>query len=118
MKKLITLLLAALTCLSLSACAPMDLDKAEAKMEKAGYTVVVDKTLSGLLNKDIVGTLVATKSGDLLTATLFEDMEAAKEYYDDLVDKNKDKEDQVVKKSGKWVFVGTEDAIEDFLKLF
>lgn len=118
MKKLITFMLAAMTCVSLTACAPADLDKAEAKMEKAGYMVVVDDTISGLLNKSIVGTVVATKSGDILTATLFEDVKSAKEYYEDLVDKDKDKEDQVVKRSGKWVFVGTEDAIEDFMKLF
>lgn len=118
MKKLITFMLAALTCISLTACAPADLDKAEAKMEKAGYTVIVEDTLSGLFNKSIVGTIVATKSGDALTATLFEDIESAKEYHEKLVDQNKDKEDQVVKRSGKWVFVGTEDAIEDFTKLF
>ncbi len=118
MKKLLSVLLAALTCLFLVACAPADLDKAEEKMEKAGYNVVVDETFSGLFDDDVVGSIIATKAGDFLTATLFEDAKSAKEYYDKVKDEDADKEDQIVKKSGKWVFVGTEDAVEDFTKIF
>ena len=45
---------------------------------------------------------------------LFESASAAKDYYE----KHKDEaeEDQVMKQSGKWVYAGTEDAVEAFTK--
>jgi hypothetical protein len=51
---------------------------------------------------------------DMLTAVLFESSSAAKDYYE----KHKDEaeEDQVIKQSGKWVYAGTEDAVEAFTK--
>ena len=118
-KKLIGVLLAVLMCFSLTACAPMSVESAEKKMEKAGYTVkVIDGTLAEIVAEDAEAQLVAMKSGDILTAVLFEEADDANAYYKKLVDDEKDKEDQIVKKSGKWVYVGTEDAIEDFTKLF
>ena len=119
MKKMITFVLAALTCLCFTACAPMDVDKAEEKMEKAGYKVtVVDGTLAEIIDENAEASLTAIKSGDMLTAVLFKDFKSANEYYKKAMDEDKEKGDQVVKKNGKWVFVGTEDAIEDFTKLF
>lgn len=119
MKKLLSVLLAALTCLFLVACAPANIDKAEDKMEKAGYKVtVIDGAAAEFIAENAEAQLIAIKSGDILTAVLFEDAKSAKDYYDKVKDEDADKEDQVVKKSGKWVFSGTEDAVEDFTKLF
>ena len=39
MKKILAVLLAGLMCLFMVACAPADMERAEAKMERAGYTV-------------------------------------------------------------------------------
>jgi hypothetical protein len=84
-----------------------------------GYKVtVVDGTLAEIIDENAEASLTAIKSGDMLTAVLFKDFKSANEYYKKAMDEDKEKEDQVVKKNGKWVFVGTEDAIEDFTKLF
>ena len=114
MKKFLAGLLMAITCFAMVACAPMSVEKAESKMEDAGYTVVAysgDDDAEGL-----VGGIVATKMEglldiDTLTALYFSSMGEAKDYYDEL-----DNDD--AKWQGKWVFWGSEDAMEDFTKLF
>ena len=115
MKKILTAfvtLMMSIACCVLAACAPMNIEKAEDKMKDAGYTVVAyEQDAEGL-----VGGIMATKVEglldiDTLTALYFSSIGEAKDFYDEL-----DNED--AKWQGKWVFWGSEDAMEDFTKLF
>ena len=110
MKKLLHAVLVAMACLSFVACVPSNMDKAEEKMKKEGYTVLAytDDKAEGL-----VGAFTATKMEGLLnvdnvTALLFDSKDAAKEYYENYGNKANAIQD------GKWVYWGTEDGIEDF----
>jgi ABC-type oligopeptide transport system substrate-binding subunit len=118
MKKFLCGLLTALTCLMLVACAPSNLEKAEEKLEAAGYAVKsYDIDAEGY-----VGGVVATKGGSLgnivgglldgnmFTATLFETKEAATKYFNEL------NEDTKAVQDGKWVYWGSEEAVKAFLK--
>ena len=121
MKKLLSVLLAALTCLFLVACAPADLDKAEEKLEKAGYDniTVIEGQFAEALKENSVGQITVIDKKGMMVAVLFEDAASAKDYYEDLKEEDDDKDDDdVVKKSGKWVVAGNEDIVKDFLKLF
>ena len=111
MKKFISALLAALVCISMclfAACTPSNVEQAEDKMEEAGYFVIAysNKDAEGL-----VGGLVATKITETITAAYFETSDNAKEFYETL----KLKETSVVQ-DGKWVYWGSEGAVEDFTK--
>ena len=110
MKKFICVFLAALTCLFLFACTPSSVEKAEDKMEKAGYTVIAysDKEAEGL-----IGGFNATKAEGLfdvdnIMAFFFETKDDAKKFAE--------KSGDDVKQDGKWVYWGTEDAIKAFTK--
>lgn len=110
MKKILCAVLAAIACLAMVACVPSSMDKAEEKMKAEGYTVIAytDDEAEGL-----VGAFSATKMEGLLnvdniTALLFDSSKSAKAYYDGLKNKSNATQD------GKWVYWGTEDAIEDF----
>ena len=111
MKKILCALLAAVSCLGFAACVPMTMDQAEEKMKKEGYTVIAytdDEEAEGL-----VGGFNATKMEgildiDNLTALYFSSIKEAKAYYEDLNQTN-------AIQDGKWVYWGTEDAIEDFI---
>jgi len=120
MKKIIVALMAALMCVAFAACAPANVEKAQAKMEKAEYSVAVwgEEAAEFAYGEDAEDALVATKGGVMngkaVTAVLFETSKAAKEYYNDA--KEDAGEDVTVKKSGKWVVMGDEDAVKAFLK--
>lgn len=125
MKKLMLVLLAALMCLCMVACAPADIEKAEAKMKDAGYkvTVVSEEATEFLVGKEAVGSLNATKTEGgwtnlsvyTINAILFESSEAAKKYYEQT--KTEDVEEgQAYKLSGCWVISGSEVAVKAFLK--
>ena len=105
MKKLICALLATLACLTLFACAPSNVEKAKAKMEDAGYIVVgkEDEKAEGL-----VGAFAATKITENIVAFLFESTADAKAYAEKMGSK--------AVQDGKWVYYGTEGAIEAFTK--
>jgi hypothetical protein len=94
------------------------LEKAEEKLEAAGYAVKsYDIDAEGY-----VGGVVATKGGSLgnivgglldgnmFTATLFETKEAATKYFNEL------NEDTKAVQDGKWVYWGSEEAVKAFLK--
>lgn len=118
MKKFLVGLLAALACFAMVACVPGDLAKAEAKMEKAEYSVTVSEGDAAqlLYGEECAGFMVATKtegSGLLntkvytVTAILFETNAAAKAYAEGKDD---------VEVSGKWVYSGSEEAVKAFTK--
>ena len=125
MKKLIMVLLAALMCLCMAACAPADMEKAKAKMEEAGYsvTVVSEDTTELLVGEEAVGSLNASKTEGGITnlkvytmnAILFESAQAAKAYYNETKTEEVE-EGQVYKVSGCWVISGSEVAAKAFLK--
>ena len=108
-KIIATTALSVLACATLFACVPSNIEKAEKKMKKEGYKIT--ELPETFLSPDgFENGFVATKIGsftekDGLTVILFDDKDSAKKYYEDL--------NQGVQK-GKWVYYGTEDAIEDF----
>lgn len=110
MKKVILAILAMVSCLAFVACVPSNVEKAKEKMKKEGYAVVAEEKED---TEGLVGGFSATKSegfGDVdnITAFLFSSKSEAKEFYEDLGDKSRAFQD------GKWVYWGTEDAIDDF----
>jgi hypothetical protein len=111
MKKIISLILVALvtvTCFAFTACTPFNIDKATAKMKEEGYTVI-DYPID---SEGFVGGIYATKAGnwelDMIHAVLFDSVKSAKDYYENKADKS-----SAIQK-GRWVYWGTEDAIDDF----
>ena len=114
MKKALKWIALALTALSMSvmltACAPSSIEKGKSKMVEAGYDVG-DTFLDGLVDGCLGGFYASEGllSEDKMTAYLFESKDAAKAYFEKLGN------DKAVLK-GKWVLVGSEDAIEDFLE--
>ena len=110
LKKVICAVAAAMTCLFLIACTPTSVSKAKEKMREEGYTV---SAYSADDAEDVEGGFVAMKSGgilnvDTITAVLFKSTKAAKKFMEESGDKLNAIRD------GKWVYWGTEDAIEDF----
>ena len=110
LKKVICAVAAAMSCLFLFACTPTSVSKAKEKMREEGYTV---STYSAEDAEDVKGGFVAMKSGgildvDTITAVLFDSTKAAKKFMKESGDKLNAIRD------GKWVYWGTEDAIEDF----
>ena len=96
------------------ACAPSNYEKAVAKMEEAGYTVV--GTQYSATDSGAVATLTATNASlksalngtaKTVVATLYESSKQAKAAA-------ADNSDAVV--SGKWVLTGDADAIKAFKK--
>lgn len=128
MKKFLLAIVAAIMCIGMAACAPANIEKAETKMKDAGYKVETTTdadAVKALTGEGAVGMIVAIKgefslttgiSGGMVTAVLFESSSAAKEYYNKVKDEEAEDEDQIAKQDGKWVYVGTESAIEDFTK--
>ena len=126
MKKFLVGLMTVLFCLCLAACAPANIEKAQEKLKDAGYTIITmsEEAVPGVDGS--VGSITATKSDslmgaisgdiDMIVAVLFESTSDAKEYYEAHKDDEKEDEEQIMKQDGKWVYVGTEDAIEDFTK--
>ena len=106
MKKFICALLATIACLAFVACTPGSVDKAQAKMEKAGYKVAAyDKETEGA-----VGGFIASKGlTDTITAVLFDNKDDAKEFAETM---------SAFKavQDGKWVYFGSESAVEAFTK--
>ena len=128
MKKFLVAILAAITCISFAACAPSNIDKAKEKMEEAGYKVETTTdaaTVEAIAGEGAVGMIYAVEvsvslttgvDGGMISAVLFDSKSAAKDYYEKVKDEEAEDEDQIVKQDGKWVYAGTESAIEDFTK--
>lgn len=105
----IAAVLAGLSVISLVACAPRTVEKANEKMRLEGYTVI--KTTENA--QGFVDGISAEKTDDgqieKLVALLFDSKKNAKAYYESV------KNSTNALLDGKWVYYGTEDGIDDFL---
>ncbi|MBQ8319705.1 MAG: hypothetical protein IJX81_02390 [Clostridia bacterium] len=113
MKRFLCGILAALACFCLVACTPSSIDDAKSKMQEAGYTV---EAYSNEEAEGKIGGFIATKSTGLLssesiTASLFDTKENATAYYEKVKVIHSD-----ITQDGKWVYWGSEAAVEAFTK--
>ena len=111
--KLSSLFVMLFALVALCGCAPKDVDAAKEKMEEAGYLGVGYQGEG----EGLVGAFMATKAtglleGETLIATLYDSKSAAKDALEEAQGDAKD--DQVAKQIGKWIVIGTEQAIKDF----
>lgn len=128
MKKTIIKLLA-LTLVVVMACAMLvscggpnaDPEKAKEALEDAGYTVVLN-TGSGLISGAMLpdkleASLVAYKNGEYIAISYYKDAKDVNEAWDDAQEEAEKLEDKyegiVCKKSGKMIYIGTEQAVKD-----
>ena len=111
LKSICIALVAVVTGFAITACKPSNIEKAEAKMEKAGYTVLAYDSVSA---DGFVGGFIAMdiKGGESILAILFESKEEAEKY----AELNKKTEYGEAKVEGKWFYAGSEGAIEAFKK--
>ena len=114
MKKLIkwiSLALAAASCAMFAACTPFSLEKAKERMAKEGYKVDM---IEELLPDNCVGGISAVDSDlDTMKAYLFETADDAKAFLNSTAVKIAFPISTPIQ-DGKWVYGGSEDAIEDF----
>lgn len=115
--KILISVVAVLMCaVMLIACVPQSVEKAQKKMEEAGYVVV--SSSDDDKEEGVVGSFIATKTTniiniDVVTAVWYSSTKEAKEAYEEYKGEEED-EDTVVKRSGKCVYFGTEQAVKDF----
>lgn len=129
MKKIAKILsvamLVVMTALVMTACVPGSAEKAQKKLEKAGYEVEiyteaddVGKEMLGFVHEDAVEMLMAGKDNNSVAVVWFDNKDAAKEMYDKTYNELKDEIDEgvdvVVKIKGKVVYYGTKQAVKDF----
>ena len=123
--KLSSLAIVLMALLTLTACAPKA-DKAEEKMEKAGYFSIDAKAIVGTETSKYENFFVFAKGdnainaaanmltgGDFVVALYYKDAEEAKKAYDEYK-ASKDEEEANVKKSGKCLYCGIEQGMKDF----
>ena len=105
-------LVAIVTGVAITACKPGSIEKAEAKMENAGYTVLAYDV--GDDAEGFVGGFIAMdiSAGESMCAILFESKEDAEKY----AELNSKTEYGEIKADGKWVYAGSEGAIKAFKK--
>ena len=99
----------------LCACVPSNLEKAEAKMEEAGYTVITlgedADDAEGLIGGFIATDVDLVNGTETISALLFDSKDNAKKFYEKWVSEDSNEK---VKQNGKWVYVGTDAAVEVF----
>ena len=115
MKKFLLAIITAIMCIGMAACTPSSVEKAEEKMQEAGYTVLAYSNEDA---EGMVGGFNATKSTGLLsaetlTALLFDSKDAATDFYGTYSQFNKD-----AVLDGKWVYSGSEEAVKAFTAMF
>lgn len=119
--RLTSLALVLMMVLTLTSCVPGTSAKAKEKLEKKEYTVVevtgtAATTAWKLLGVDgVTASITATKSGELVKALYFEKAADAKAAMEKVEKQAKDEsKDSSIKRSGKVVYFGTEQAMKDF----
>lgn len=125
LKKVSLIALFAILATVLVACIPNDPAKAEDNLKDAGYTVFAYKNgdpgfsvatvFLELIGVDKVTAFVtALKGEDAIELIYFEDSATAKENYTAIEEYYKENDkDAVIKRSGKVIYAGTEQAIKD-----
>lgn len=114
MKKFLLAIVTALMCIGMAACTPSSVEKAEEKMQEAGYTVVAYEKEDA---EGLVGGFVATAGlsgllgGNTMTALLFETKDAASDFYSTVSEAG-------AVLDGKWVYWGSEEAVDAFKAMF
>lgn len=116
MKKFVKVTAIVVVCLMavamFAACAPSSVEKAKEKLEDKDYLCAgyQDKESEG-----VQGGIIATKvlSGEAITAVWFDTVANAKKFYEDISGDEKEN----LKRSGKCVYWGTDQAIKDFTSL-
>ena len=104
---------------TLAACVPGTADKAKTKLEKAGYKVEIadSESLSFMASmlgvNDLESVMEASKDSEYVMVYYFSTTDSAKKFYDD-VKKEAEDADDIIKRSGKVVYGGTETAVKDF----
>ena len=122
MKKFVSIislvLVAAMLCVSLVSCGGPAKDPADAKaaLEENGYLVVkVDTAI--LLPEDVEATVLGTTDENYILITYYETSDAAEAAWEKAQEEAKELEDEyenvVCKKSGKMIYIGTEQAVKD-----
>ena len=133
MKKVITLILVALFAFTLASCAPKDPVAAKEKLEKAGYSVVVDSiaspaALKALGVEGVKSVLTASKTVETkndkgetertsvsVSAVWFESSSAASNAQKTLQEQaTAQGEKSEVKKAGSWLYYGDAQGMKDF----
>ena len=111
-------LVAAMLCVSLVSCGGPAKDPADAKaaLEENGYLVVkVDTAI--LLPDDVEATVLGTTDENYILITYYETSDAAEAAWEKAQEDAKELEDEyeniVCKKSGKMIYIGTEQAVKD-----
>lgn len=120
--KVLSLFVMVFAVMTLASCAPKDAAAGREKLEKKEYVVVTDGTVIPaalkLAKVEGVQTVLTATSKDgkeSLVAVLFEKSSQAKDSFDKLSDyakKNGNYTD--VKRTGKWLYYGTDNAMKDF----
>lgn len=115
--RLFALVLTLLFAFTLVACAPKDASAAKKKMEKKDYTVIV-VTDSKEAEEGVVAIISGTKGAllgekEAFVAVQYDSTKNAKAAYEKALGEDH-KENESVQRVGKWVIVGTSQAIKDF----
>ena len=119
--KISSLLVFVLALVALAGCMPKDPEKAKAKLEKAGYSVTVDGTISPKVLNAIDGingaksVVSASKDDEHVSAVYFESAKLAKESYKAMKEQAANNGEKTeAKLSGKWIYYGTEAGVKAF----
>lgn len=110
MKKFILAIVMTVMCLGMTACASANMVLMEYKMDLKGYNVRVTE----INENGCVGEIrCASSDKGIVTAWLFESTDAASDYYARI---SHGYRNAVL--DGKWVYTGTEEAMDDFGSIF
>lgn len=101
--------------ITLVSCTPSKPEAAQKKLEKAGYTIILNESSKNFETAETV--LSASKTADRklvsIIAVYYSSSKEAKAAYEKYVGENKNEN---VKLAGKWILIGSEEAIKDFTK--
>lgn len=112
LKSFCIVFVAIITGFAVTACKPGSVEKAQEKMQSAGYTVLEYENDEGI--EGFVGGFIAMNisAGESMIAILFESKSDAEKF----AEINTDRSYGEVKVEGKWLFAGSEGAIKAFKK--
>ena len=102
----------------LTACMPKNVDKAMSRMEKAGYTIVGytdGEDYEGYVDGFIASNVEKVTEMDGLIAMQFDNKSSAEAYFKQLTEKENKSMFGEWFLDGKWVYTGSEAAINAFL---